>query len=136
MAHDPGLETAVTALAAALEAGDLADFFGAILPDAVIMDEDLPFRVDRTGFQARIAFHGPGIWKGFAWKPSGLRYVPSGGSGAAMGFAMFRGKPRGSGYRLRPMLFSRGWTKLAGRWKLASWQQSPIIGHVTRPSPA
>ncbi|QMW23076.1 nuclear transport factor 2 family protein [Sandaracinobacteroides saxicola] len=133
---DPSLEAAFAALAAALARGDLDAFYAAILPQAIIFDEDLPFRVDRAGFQAHIAFHGPDNWQGFAWLPSGLRFVASGGSGAVLGFAMFRGKPVDAGFRLRPMLFSQGWRRGTDGWKLASWHQSPIIGHVTRQSPA
>jgi hypothetical protein len=133
---EQSLRTAFDALVVALTKGDLAGFFGAILPDAMIMDEDLPFRVDRAGFEAHIAFHGPNNWEGFAWKPHDVRFVEAGNSGAAAGFAMFRGKPRDAGFRLRPMLFTQGWTRTTAGWKIASWQQSPVIGHVTRQSPA
>lgn len=132
---DETLESAFAGLVAALARGDLPGFYGAILADAVIMDEDLPFPVDRAGFEAHIAFHGPAIWEGFAWKPSDVRFVADGEAGFVAGFAMFRGKPKGSGYRLRPMLFSQGWSRGAAGWKLASWQQSPVVGHVTQGSP-
>ena len=129
------LEAAFEALTAALARGDLDAFYGVMLPDAMIMDEDLPFRVDKAGFQAHIAFHGPDNWEGFAWKPSSPRFAVSGSTGVVAGFAMFRGKPRDAGFRLRPMLFSQGWTQAASGWRLASWQQSPVIGHVTTQSP-
>lgn len=129
------LEAAFAAMVAALEKADLDGFYGAMLPDALIMDEDLPFRVDRAGFQAHIAFHGPDNWEGFAYKPYDVRFASSGDAGVACGFAMFRGKPRDSGFRLRPMMFLQGWTRTADGWRLASWQQSPIVGHVLRPSP-
>lgn len=129
------LETAFRALVAALETGDLKGFFGAILPDAAIMDEDLPWRVDRAGFERHIAFHSPKIWEGFAWKPSDPRFLVSGDVGVVTGFAMFRGKPRDAGFRLRPMLFSQGWTRTREGWRIASWQQSPVAGLVDRPSP-
>jgi ketosteroid isomerase-like protein len=129
------LEAAFRALADALARGDLDAFYGAMLPDAVIMDEDLPFRVDTDGFKAHIAFHGADNWEGFAWKPSDMRYAVAGETGAVAGFAMFRGKPRGAGFRLRPMMFSQGWTRTRGNWRLASWHQSPIVGHVNGQSP-
>ena len=129
------LEALFKTLVAALGKGDLDGFYGLILPGAVIMDEDLPFRVDRAGFQEHIAFHGPGNWEGFEWKPSNVRFASIGDSGLAMGFAMFRGKPRDSGFRLRPMLFSQGWTRTRAGWRMASWHQSPVIGHVSEQSP-
>lgn len=130
-----GLEAAFADLTNALGRGDLDKFYGAMLPDAAIMDEDLPFRVDKAGFQGHIAFHGPENWDGFAWKPQDMRFGVEGDTGVVSGFAMFRGKPKDSGFRLRPMMFSQGWIRQADSWKLASWHQSPIIGHVTSQSP-
>lgn len=130
-----GLEAAFAALTDALARGDLDAFYDAMLPDAMILDEDLPFRVDKAGFQAHIAFHGPDNWEGFAWKPSGMRFLERGTTGVASGFAMFRGKPKDAGFRLRPMLFSQGWVNTGPGWKLASWHQSPVVGHVTGQSP-
>lgn len=131
-----GLNDAFNTLVAALSRGDLTSFYDVMLPDAMIMDEDLPFRVDKAGFQSHIAFHGSENWEGFAWKPSGVRYAVLGNTGVVTGFAMFRGKPRDAGFRLRPMLFSQGWAHLPMGWRLASWQQSPVVGHVTRQSPS
>jgi hypothetical protein len=129
------LQAAFQAMVDALTRGDLDAFYGAIVENAMIMDEDLPFRVDRAGFQAHIAFHGPDNWEGFAWRPTDMRFAASGSTGAVTGFAMFRGKPRGAGFRLRPMMFSQGWTQTAVGWRMVSWQQSPVIGHVTTQSP-
>jgi hypothetical protein len=136
MADGRSLKEAFAGLVAALEKGNLDGFYGAIMPDAVIMDEDLPFRVDRSGFQNHIAFHASGPWEGFVWKPADVRFSTLGDVGSATGFAMFRGKPRDAGFRLRPMLFTQGWTNAAHGWRIASWHQSPIVGHVHRPSPA
>ena len=129
------LRDAFDALTQALATGDLEGFYGLIAPDAVIMDEDLPFRVDRAGFQDHIAFHGPGNWEGFAWKPQDMRFVEHGTTGVVVGFAMFRGKPKDAGFRLRPMMFSQGWARTAQGWRVTTWHQSPVIGHVSAPSP-
>jgi ketosteroid isomerase-like protein len=129
------LETTFAALTNALAKGDLNGFYGLMLPDAVIMDEDLPFRVDKAGFQGHIAFHGPDNWEGFAWKPQDMRFAVVGDTGVVAGFAMFRGKPKDAGFRLRPMMFSQGWVNRKGAWMLASWHQSPIVGHATGQSP-
>lgn len=135
MAEASELRAAYDAMVAALGRGDLEAFYGAMLTDAVAMDEDLPFRVDRASFQAHNAFHGPAHWEGFAYKPYHVSFAARGGAGVAAGFAMFRGQPKDSGFRLRPMLFLQGWTRTPGGWKLASWQQRPIVSHVMRPSP-
>lgn len=130
------LEQAFLSLTEALAAGDLERFYEFMLPDAMILDEDGPFRVDRAGFQEHIGFHVSGTWEAFAWKPRVVSYSTMGDSGAVAGFSMFRGKPRDAGFRLRPMLFTQSWTKIDGVWKLAAWQLSPIIGYVQQQSPA
>ncbi len=129
------LETAFKNLTDALSKGDLPGFYGVMLPDAMIMDEDLPFRVDKAGFKDHISFHGPDNWENFAWKPQDMHFARAGDTGVIAGFAMFRGKPKNAGFRLRPMMFTQGWALSDGRWKLASWHQSPVIGHVTGQSP-
>ncbi|QTH20169.1 nuclear transport factor 2 family protein [Rhizorhabdus wittichii] len=136
MANKNTLESAFAGLVDALDRGDLERFFGTILADAVIMDEDLPFRVDRAGFETHIAFHASGTWENFTWKPGEVRFRALGDVGSVTGFAMFRGKPRDAGYRLRPMMFTQGWIGSSAGWRIASWHQSPIVGHVNRPSPA
>lgn len=130
-----GLPDAFAALVAALGRGDLEGLYGLILPDAYIVDEDLPFRVDRDGFRDHIAFHTSGIWDGFAWKPYDVRFAETGATGVSAGFAMFRGRPKDAGFRLRPMMFTQGWTRTRDGWRVVSWQQSPIVGHVTQQSP-
>lgn len=129
------LEQAFNALVAALGRGDLPGFYRLIMPDAAIIDEDLPFRVDRAGFEEHIGFHTSGIWEGFAWKPYAVRFAEQGTTGVVAGFAMFRGKPKDAGFRLRPTLFSQGWVRLVEGWRVASWQQSTVVGHVSNQSP-
>ncbi|MBL0923096.1 MAG: nuclear transport factor 2 family protein [Sphingomonadaceae bacterium] len=129
------LESAFRSLSDALGRGDLDAFYGMMLDDAVIMDEDLPFRVDKAGFQNHIAFHVSGVWESFAWKPHDVRFTATGNSGAVAGFAMFRGKPKDAGFRLRPMMFTQGWMKRTDGWRLASWHQSPVVGHTDAQSP-
>lgn len=130
------LESAFADLVQALASGNVDRFFGFMHADAIIVDEDLPFRVDRAGFQAHISFHGPDIWENFAWKPHNPRFQVAQSTGVVVGFANFRGKPRDSGFRLRPMMFSQSWHRGAQDWQLVGWHQSPIIGHVSEQSPA
>ncbi len=98
------------------------------------MDEDLPFRVDKAGFEAHIAFHGPANWEG----SNGGRMTCGSSSRATLAWRRLRHVPRRRArrLRLRPMLFSQGWSRTTAGWKIASWQQSLVIGHVTRQSPA
>ena len=130
------LEKAFVDLTESLAVGDLDRFFDFMLPDAMILDEDGPFRVDRAGFKEHIDFHVSGTWESFAWKPRCVSYSAIADSGAVAGFAMFGGKPRDAGFRLRPVLFTQSWTRIDGAWRLAGWQLSRIIGYVQQQSPA
>jgi ketosteroid isomerase-like protein len=130
------LEAAFNALATALATGDLDSFYGVMADDAVIMDEDSPFPNNKAEFQHHIAFHTSGTWENFAWMPRDMRFRVLGNTGVAIGYSVFRGKPTDAGYRIRPMMFSQGWAFDGSNWKLISWHQSPIIGHVTDQSPA
>lgn len=129
------LQSAFQGLKDALASGDLDAFYGSMLPDAIIMDEDIPFAVDRAGFRDHIDFHTGGVWASFSWQPHDVRFSQNGDVGAVAGFAMFKGKPVDSGFRLRPMLFTQSWMKVDGTWRLSSWHQSPVVGHVSEQSP-
>lgn len=130
------LKSAFAALENALATGDLDTFYGCMIEDAIILDEDLPYAGNKSAFQDHISFHGPDNWEGFAWKPRDLHVSCVANAGSVVGFSTFRGKPVDAGYRIRPMMFSQGWFFDNGKWKLASWHQGPIIGHVTSQSPA
>lgn len=131
-----GLAQAFGQLTQALATGDLPGFYGLVSPDAVIMDEDLPLRVDRAGFQDHISFHRPGNWEGFASKPHDMSFVESGSVGLAAGFAMFRGKSRDAGFRLRPGFAPATCVLANGEWRALSVHFSSLRSQVLDASPS
>ncbi len=129
------LRATFDSMVAALNAGKIDEFYARLHPQLVMIDEDSPWRLDLAGFQDHIGFHGGNLWESFAWKPSDVRVQVSGLTGVIAGSATFRGKPRDSGYRLRPLLYSQGWIRDGSEWRMVLWHQSPVVGHVTRSSP-
>jgi hypothetical protein len=119
----------------ALNSGQIDAFYALLHPKLLMIDEDSPWRLDLAGFQDHLGFHGGNLWESFAWKPSDVRVQVAGATGVIAGSATFRGKPKDSGYRLRPLLFSQGWIRDGADWRMVLWHQSPVIGHVTRGSP-
>ena len=130
------LETAFQALRAALDKGDLDGFYGLIDEDAVIFDEDNPFRLTKAGFAEHISFHGPATWDSYQWYPRDVHCRVFGDTGVVAGTVTFRGKPVDAGFRQRHMLFSQGWTRRDGAWRLITWHQSPLDGHIIEASPS
>jgi ketosteroid isomerase-like protein len=129
------LEAAFLDVTAALNRGDLEAFYGFMHPKLLMIDEDAPWRLDLAGFKDHISFHGGGVWESFGWIPRDPRFHVSGNSGVVAGGATFRGKPKDAGYRLRHLLYSQGWIREAGAWRMVLWHQAPIVGLVTDGSP-
>ena len=132
---DASLEAAFSALAAALASGDLPGFYGLMDEGALIFDEDIPFLLNKADFKDHIDFHISGLWESFAWVPRGPEIRAFGDTGIVAGFAVFRGKPKDSGYRQRHIAFTQGWARRGGDWKLVNWHQSPFDGHILEGSP-
>lgn len=135
--HDgrPGLQAAFDTLSGALAGGDLEGFYGLMHEDAMIVDEDIPFLGGKAAFQDHIAWHVSGIWEAFQWYPRQAQVICHGDTGAVVGYATFRGKPRDAGFRQRHMFFSQGWAREQGRWVLVNWHQSTLDGHILDASP-
>lgn len=130
------LRAAFDAMVKALAEGQLEAFYGAMHPRFLMVDEDSPWRMDKAQFQDHISFHAGGVWEGFGWIPIDTRVRAFDATGAVMGTATFRGKPKDAGFRLRHLMYSQAWTRGAdGAWKMLLWHQSPIVGHVTDGSP-
>jgi ketosteroid isomerase-like protein len=128
-------EAAFRAFVQTLATGNLDAFYATIHDTAVIIDEDIPFRLTKAGFKAHIDFHVGGIWENFSWQDRNPQFRVFGRTGSVASFATFRGKPVDSGYRQRHMAFTQGWHKFSEGWRLISWHQSPFDGHILEASP-
>ena len=130
------LETTFQKWAAALNEGDLDNFYGAIDDGIVIFDEDLPWRLSKTDFVEHIAFHIPN-WDSFAWIPRELNFTCRDSVGIVSGYATFRGKPKDAGFRQRFMGFTQTWIESGdGSLKLVCWHQGPLLGQIEGASPS
>jgi ketosteroid isomerase-like protein len=118
-----------------LATGNLDAFYATIHDSAVIIDEDIPFRLTKAGFKAHIDFHVGGIWENFSWQDRNPQFRVFGSTASVASFATFRGKPVDAGYRQRHMAFTQGWHKFRDSWRLISWHQSPFDGHILEASP-
>jgi ketosteroid isomerase-like protein len=134
-AAEDDFRRAFAALEAALGRGDLDAFYATIDDGAVIFDEDIPFRLTKADFKDHIDFHLAGLWESFAWKSRHTQFRTFGGTGIVAGAAVFRGKPRDSGYRQRHIAFTQGWARRKEGWRLINWHQSPFDGHIIEGSP-
>ena len=132
---EQALKAAFESLSNALATGDLAGFYGLMHPNAVVIDEDIPFLGRRAEFEQHIDWHISGIWESFSWNPKTPRFIARENGGAVVGNAIFRGKPIDSGYRQRYLFFSQGWVKTDNLWQMVSWHQSTLDGHVLNGSP-
>lgn len=130
------LEEAFETWRAALNEGELERFYGAIDEDAVIFDEDIPFRLSKDDFIDHIGFHTRGLWDAFEWRPRELRFQKRGDTGVVSGYATFRGKPRDAGFRQRFMGFTQTWVRRDGDWRLVCWHQGPLHGQLDGASPS
>lgn len=119
-----------------LNGGDLPGFLALFHDEAVIIDEDVPFRIGKQEFIDHLGFHGRSNWESFAWVPRSVRVEVFGETGFVAGAATFRGKPIDAGYRLRHMLQTMGWSRgVDGEWRIVSFHQSPLVGHIEHGSP-
>jgi len=143
-AADPGhtaeaaasLRAAFDRFAATLAGGDLPGFLGLFHDDAVVIAEDVPFRLGKQEFAEHLGFHGPSNWESYAWVPRAFRVEVFGNTGFVAGGATFRGKPKDAGFRLRHMLQTMGWHRGDdGQWRIVSFHQSPIVGLIEDGSP-
>ncbi len=122
-------------LSQSLNAGDGAAFLAVFDERAICIDEDAPFRMDKAGFVEHLGFHDSTTWENFAWVPREARHLVRGDSGFTAGTVTFRGKPRDAGFRQRHMLITITWHRDAGVWRIVSFHQTPVWGHVDGASP-
>jgi ketosteroid isomerase-like protein len=129
------LETCFNAWRNALNQGDLDRFYSAIDEEAMVFDEDTPWRFSKTEFVDHIAFHAT-QWESFQWVPRDLRFQVRGDTGIVSGYATFRGKPKDCGFRQRFMGFTQTWLRGADGWKMLCLHQGPLHGQIDGASPS
>ncbi|MEQ8655114.1 MAG: nuclear transport factor 2 family protein [Kiloniellales bacterium] len=140
MADQDTLNARFVAWYEALNSGDLDRFWSMFHDGSEILDEDYPWRMNKTEFIDHIDFHaaggGKGLWEFFQWVPRETSVIAIGTTGHISGFSTFRGKPRDAGFRQRFMGFTLTWVYQDGDWMLLSWHQSVLAGRIDGASPS
>jgi ketosteroid isomerase-like protein len=115
-------------------AGTVDQFFAFIDDRAVAIDEDHPFIMDKAQFRDHIQFH-LGSWESFTWVPYETRFDVEGDTGIVSTAFTLRGKPKGSGFRLRHGLATVVCHHQPAGWKAVALTFDALIGHLERASP-
>ncbi len=114
--------------------GSIRDFYDFLDEDGFYADEDTPFVLGKALFREHIDFH-LGQWSSFEWVPREPRFHVFGTTGLASCYFTLRGKPKGSGFRLR-----HGVCTVACHWDGARWLAGMVNidalnGHIVNASP-
>ena len=135
---DPALEAAFrAAFAAPADApARLFDARLAFLADTgLYIDQDVLFLIDRAaaadhlGFQAR-------SWERLEVVLTGVKTLVQGGTGIASAYFSLRGKPRDSGFRLRPGFVTAVCLRSQAGWRALSLHLAPLSAQILDASPA
>jgi hypothetical protein len=105
-----------------------------LLPDAVVIESDVPFPLSRTGALDHLAFHRD-LWDSRAWVPYDLRTRSFGDSAFVSAYLMERGKPKTSGFRLQPIYATATMVRTTAGWRALSLHLGAIRGQLTDISP-
>ena len=115
-------------------AGTVDEFFAFIDEQAVAIDEDHPFIMNKARFRDHIEFH-LGLWDSIAWIPYETRFDVEGDAGIVSTAFTLRGKPKGSGFRLRHGLATVACHHDGSRWRAVALTFDALVGHIERASP-
>lgn len=102
--------------------------------NALVIDSDAPFPMNRADHLEHIAFHRP-LWESRDWAPYDLRTRTIGDSAFVSAYLMERGKPKGAGFRLQPLYATAVFVRTGGGWRALSLHLGAIAGQITDISP-
>lgn len=118
-------------------AGAIEGFLAFIDDDALIIDEDNPFVLDKTAFKDHLDFHLGGNWEALGWKAWKPDFRIVGETGLISSNFTLRGKPKDSGFRQRHGVISVVCHFDSGsrQWKAGTLHLSPLLSHIHHASP-
>jgi hypothetical protein len=118
--------------------GTIEDFYGFFDERALMADEDSPFVLDKSQFRDHVDFHLKGSWDSIAWIPYEPRFEVVGSTGIVLTNFTLRGRPKGSGFRLRHGVASVVCHYDSGTrsWRAVALLLDPLLGHIVDASPA
>ena len=105
-----------------------------LLPDAIVIESDVPFPLARADALDHLAFHRD-LWESRAWAPYDLRTRRLGDTGFVSAYLMERGKPKNAGFRLQPIYATATLVRTAAGWRALSLHLGALRGQLTDISP-
>ena len=107
----------------------------ALLPDdALVIDHDIPYPLDRAGYADHLDFH-TGNWERIETRFHELRSAIHGSTGIVSAYFIERGKPKNAGFRLRAGYCTAVCALENGQWRALGLHLSPLAGQITDASP-
>ncbi len=132
---EKSLRAAFDSLVACFERGDVEGFMAGLDPGLSMFDEDIPFRLDKAGFERHIGLLAANM-ENMAWIPRDIKFAMHGQAGVIDGYFDFRTKPKDSGYRIRYGRFTMTMAWKDGGWTMVAWHLSTLAGAVNGGSPS
>lgn len=121
--------------------GRTVDILGFLHDDALVIESDTPFVLDKAAYTDHLGFHygsgsAPSLWESIAWVTKDARFEVLGDTGMVSGGFTVRGKPANAGFRLRHGNFSMLCTWNGQHWRALAVSLSPMQSHVLHASPS
>lgn len=101
---------------------------------ALVVDSDAPFPMSRADHLEHIGFQRA-LWESREWAPYDLRVRRIADSAFVSAYLMERGKPKGAGFRLRPLYATAVFVRAGAGWRALSLHLGAIAGQITDISP-
>jgi hypothetical protein len=115
--------------------GSIDDLYAFFDDAGFMIDEDVPFLLDKAQFREHLGFHLSGVWSKLEWIAREPRFDVWGTTGVVSAYFTLRGKPRDAGFRLRHGLCTVGCYWDGQRWRGATLNLDPLSGHIEDASP-
>ena len=132
---ETSLRAAFDKLMACFERGDVEGFMAGLDPGLAMFDEDIPFRLNKAGFQGHVGLLAQNM-ESMAFIPRDTKFAVHGQTGVIDGYFDFRAKPKDSGYRTRYGRFTMTLAWKNSAWTVVAWHLSTLAGAVNGGSPS
>jgi hypothetical protein len=122
------------ALAVFTTGGKLEDFLGFFDDDALMVNEDTPFILDKASYRDHLNFLMSSIDR-LEWAVRQPSFLAIDGSGVVSAELTVRGKPKNTGFRQRHGVMTALCYWDGKRWRGAALHTSTLLAHIHHASP-
>lgn len=106
-----------------------------LAPNAMVIAHDVPFPLSREAFADHLAFQA-GLWDQLEWALTAPRAVAHGKLTIVSSLFNERGKPKDSGFRLRPGFATATCVSHGGTWRAIGLHYGALLGQMLDASPS